>query len=155
MSLDILNDNSTVDLTTVRTAAPILKAGLYQGTLTKCAIEPNKKATGSNMNIEVTLSSPAETVDGKTVSPGFKLYDTVSLVRTFKDDGTTVSYDPVNRLVELIEALTGEKSGSMTPRQMVELVQSCISRSVAFRTKVEQSAEYGDKTRIQRYVKLA
>lgn len=155
MSLDILNDNSSVDLTTVRTAAPVLKAGLYQGKLTKAAVEPNKKATGSNMNLEVTLSSPAESVDGKVVSAGFKLFDTVSLVRTFKDDGTTVSYDPVNRLVELIEALTGEKSGSMTPRQMVELIQGCIGRDVAFRTKVEQSAEYGDKTRIQRYVKLA
>lgn len=151
--LDLLNDNTSVDLTTVRTAMPILKPAIHSAVLKKADVEPNKKQTGSNLLIELSLSNETETVDGKTVNPGFVVFDLVSLVRTFKDDGTTIAYDPVPRLVEIIEAITGEKSGSLTPRQMVDAIRSSVGQSIAFRTKVETDAQYGDKTRVARYVK--
>lgn len=153
--LDILNDNTVVDLTQVRTAAPILKPAVIACILSKVLVEPNKKATGSNMNIELTTVNSVETIDGKVLSPGFKLFDTISLVRTFKEDGTTVSYDPVPRLVEMIEAITGTKDGSATPRQMVEQITGSVGQQIAARTKVEKSEEFGDKTRVARYVKVS
>lgn len=151
--LDILNDNTSVDLTTVRTAMPILKPAVHSAVIKSVEVEPNKKGTGSNLTLSYTLTNQSETVDGKLVNPGFVVFDLVSLVRTFKDDGTTVAYDPVPRLVEIIESITGEKSGSMTPRQMVDTIRTSIGRSIAFRTKVETDQQYGDKTRIARYVK--
>lgn len=153
--LDILNDNTAVDLSTVRTSLPILAAGMYVVTLKAASVDANKKGTGSNLSLEVTLTNPALDDQGKEVAPGFPLFDTVSLVRTFKPDGTTISYDPVKRLVELLEAFGVEKAGSMTPRDMLALIQSFIGQQTAVRTKIEKSDEYGDKTRIQRYSKLA
>ena len=153
--LDILNDNTSVDLTTVRTAMPILKPALYTAAIKEVKLEANKKGTGSNLNLSYSLQNVSETTDGKTVNPGFVVFDLVSLVRTFKDDGTTIAYDPVERLVAIIESITGEKAGQMTPRQMVELIQSSVGRTIAFRTKVESDAQFGDKTRIARYVKAS
>jgi hypothetical protein len=155
VGLDILNDNTAVDLTQVRTAMPILKPATSLCILKSAELEANKKQTGSNLNIQLTTVNPTETVDGKVVNPGFTLFDTISLVRTFKDDGTTISYDPVPRLVEIIEAITGEKNGTATPRQMVEQIQTSIGQQVAVRHKVESSDQYGDKTRVQRYIKSA
>jgi hypothetical protein len=153
MSLDILNDSTPVDLSTVRTAMPVLKPALHEAVVKNITIESNKAQTGSNMNLEYTLTNQAEAVDGKIINPGFTVFDTVSLVRTFKEDGTTVKYEPMSRLVEIYEAITGEKSGTMTARALVDNLTTFIGRKIAFRTKVESDAQYGDKTRIAKYVK--
>lgn len=153
--LDILNDNTAVDLSTVRTSLPILAKGMYIVSLKAADVGANKKLTGSNLSIEVLLVNSGLDDQGKEVQPGFPLFDTISLVRTFKPDGTTVSYDPVKRLVELLEAFGVEKAGTMTPRDMITLLQTFLGQQCAVRTSIETSDEYGSKTRIQRYSKLA
>lgn len=155
VGLDILNDNTAVDLTQVRTAMPVLKPALQQAVIKSVKVEPNKKQTGSNMALEYTLVNSAESDDGKIINPGFLVFDMISLVRTFKEDGTTISYDPVEKLVALIEAVTGEKTGTMTPKEMVMAIQSFVGRQIAFRTVIEDDQQYGRKTRVARYVKSA
>jgi hypothetical protein len=155
VGLDILNDNTPVDLTTVRTAMPVLKPSLHSAIIKKVELEPNKKNTGSNLVLEHTLVNQVEADDGKVINPGFTVFDLISLVKTFKDDGETVNYNPVEKLVAVIEAVTGEKSGSLTPREMVSLIQSFVGRQIAFRTVIENDEKFGAKTRIARYVKSA
>ena len=152
--LDILNDTSAVDLSTVRTAMPILKPALHTGRLKTAALEPNKKATGSNLNIELTLENSAEATDGKTVNPGFVVFDTISCVKTFKDNGD-VSYDPMQKLVALYEALGFPKEGALSARDVVTRIQSALGQQVAFRTTVQDDPTYGQKTRVDRYVKAS
>lgn len=153
MSLDILNDTTPIDLSTVRTAMPVLKPSLHAGVLAAFQVEPNKKGTGSNASIELTLVNGAEDVGGKTVNPGFKVFDLISCVKTFKEDGTTVSYDPMQKLVALYEALGGSKDQRMTAGELVRALQSCVGQPVNFRTRVEDDPTYGQKTRVDRYVK--
>lgn len=152
--LDILNDTQAVDLSTVRTAMPILKPALHAGVLAAVQVEPNKKGTGSNMSIELTLVNGAETTLGTPVNPGFKCFDLISLVKTFKESGD-VSYDPMTKLVALFEALGNSKTQAMSPRAVVDTIVNSVGQKVNFRTKVENDPTYGEKTRVDRYVKAS
>src|ERR1017187_72480 len=93
VGLDILSDNTPVDLTTVRTAMPVLKPALHSAIIKKVDLEANKKNTGSNLVFEFPLVNQAESDDGKLINPGFTVFDLISLVKTFKEDGTTVNYN--------------------------------------------------------------
>lgn len=155
VGLDILSDNTPVDLTQVRTAMPVLKPALHTAIVKKVDVVPNNAKTGYNMTLEYTLVNSAEDEDGKTINPGFTVFDLISLVKTFKDDGTTVNYNPLEKLVAIIEAITGEKSGTMTARELVDTIKSFVGQQVAFRTVIENDEKYGKKTRIARYVKMA
>jgi hypothetical protein len=155
VGLDILNDNTAVDLTTVRTAMPVLKPATHSAVIKKVSLDENKNRTGYNLNLEYTLVNQAESDDDKILNPGFVVFDLISLVKTFKEDGS-VAYNPVEKLVAIIEAVTGEKTGTMTPKEMVLLIQSFVGRSIVFRTVIDnKNPEFGTKTRIARYIKSA
>jgi len=152
-NIDILNDNTPVDLNQVRTALPIIKPSTQSGIIKKVEVTQNNKKTGYNLSLELTLTNPAEAEDGKEVQPGFPIFDLVSLVRTYAEDGITVKYDPIQKLVAIVEAVTGEKTGSLTPKEIVLAIQGFVGRQVAFRLQVVDDEQYGRKNRVARYIK--
>lgn len=139
----------TLDLTNTDTGFPIIPAGLYSVTVAEMKTEANKKGTGQNLKIKLTLDEPTTDLKGQLTNPGFPLFDLVSLVVS-KDDNGQIKYDPKKRLAEFKEAVLGDKAGaSFNP------LEQYLGRQVTVRIKVEDSDEFGKQNRIQRYVKKA
>ena len=111
---------------------------LYLLKISKFEVKENKKKTGSNLNIELKLTSPTETEDGKKLNVGYPVYDVVSLV---KQD----NYNPLERLAQLQEAAFGEKRKGFKTEELLGL-------DVMVRIKKESSEEFGDQNRIGRYL---
>jgi hypothetical protein len=140
---DVLNEIQKTDLTTVQTTMPVLKAGLYEGTVAEAKVEKNKKDTGSNLNIKISLAHATTDENGKAVNAGFPVFDTISLVRTFQADGTTVKYEPMTKVAAFAKGLG---VSSIMP------VESLVGKPITFRVKIEDDVQYGRKNRIERYV---
>ena len=149
MSLDILNELSSVDLTTVQTALPILKKGTYEVVVAELSITENKAKTGNLLNIKFTLVNPAQDENGKEVHPGFPLFDRISLVRTFKEDGVTVKYDPLQNLKRFREAVTGDKGGVFMPLEQYN------GKKLGVRVDVEDDATFGRKNSVDKYIRAS
>lgn len=146
--LDISAQLDNIDLSTVSTSFPMLAAGLQEVNVAEVKIEPQKAPkTGKNLKIKLTLVNPAVDIEGKTVNAGFPLFDTVSLTKTFKDDGS-VKYDPTPKLALFKEVVTGSKDGTFMPLEQY-IGKSCLVQ-VSF---VPAQGEFGPQNRIQRYVK--
>ena len=145
---DVLNELNSLDLGTVQTALPILLAGVYEVLVAKLQFDENKAKTGKLLNIELTMINPTKDETGtREVNPGFPLFDRISAVRTYKEDGTTVKYDPMPRFAQFREAVLGDKAGAFMP------VEQYIGKKVAVRIKVEDDSEFGRKNVVARYVK--
>ena len=140
--IDILQNLQSLDLTNVETGMPVLREGLVGIEVLEAKIEPNKKGTGSNLNLKFGLTDPWEALDGKAINPGFPLFHTISLVQTEK-------YNPLQNLAAFKECVTGTKSGNFLP---VEQYLNCTG---SVRIKNETSEQYGTQTRIARFVKKA
>lgn len=138
--IDILNDLDSMDLSNVETGLPLLPDGLYTLQVAEIETKANKKGTGSNLNIKFVTTEPVTDLNGNPVNPGFPLFDLISLVKSEK-------YDPIPKLAAFKEAVTGTKSGSFNP------LEQYLGLSVCVKLKIERDAEYGDKNRIQRYIK--
>lgn len=154
MSLDILNELSTVDLNTVQTTLPIVQKGVYEAIVAELAFDQNKAQTGSLLNIKLTLTTAAKAEPDsagnvKDLNAGFPIFDRISAVRTFKDDGTTVKYDPLPRFTAFREAITGSKAGIFMP------IEQYIGKKVGIRIDAEDDATYGRKNVVKRYVKAS
>jgi hypothetical protein len=152
MSLDILNELSSVDLSTVQTALPVVAPGVYEVLVAELAFAANKANTGQLLNIKLTLVNPAKSIaDDKGVvrdiNVGFPIFDRISAVRTFKEDGTTVKYDPLPRFAAFREGVTGDKAGLFMP------IEQYIGRKVGIRIAVEDDAEFGTKNVVKKYIK--
>lgn len=106
-------------------------------------IEDNKAGDGKNMNIVFSLTSPTQSIDGKTVAPGAfgsRIYHTIALK-------TTEKYNPAENLARLKLALTGSKAGTFgAPEQY-------IGTTVMAVLKPEKSDQFGDRTTISKFVK--
>lgn len=101
-----------LDLTNVDTNRPLIKKdSLVKVKLTKVETKDNTAKTGKVATFTVALVEPAQTVDGKTVQPGFILSDTCSLVATEK-------YKPTERLARIQECLIGQKGKWNTPEMI-------------------------------------
>ena len=146
---DILNELSTVDLNTVQTALPIVQKGVYEAIVAELKFDENKAKTGQLLNIKLTLTTTAKAEDGKELNAGFPIFDRISAVRTFKDDGVTVKYDPLPRFAAFREGVTGSKAGAFMP------IEQYIGRKVGIRLDVEDDAEFGRKNVVKRYVKAS
>jgi len=138
--IDITNSLDSMDLSSVTTGVPMLPEGLYTVQVAELGTKANSKQTGSNLNIKLTLTEPANDINGNAVNPGFPIYDLISLVQTDR-------YDPRARLAEFKEAVTGTKEGVFTP------LEQYLGLTVTIRLGIERSTEFGDKNRIKRYVK--
>src|SRR5690606_7798246 len=117
------------DLSHEQTGMPLLKPGNYLVRWADSKIEPNKKQTGNNLNLIFETVEPAETLDGKELKPGFKLFHTVSLVPTDK-------YRPQQNLAALKQCFTGIKAGSFGNPQ----------EYLGFEGYVRVDVEKGDET---------
>jgi len=138
--IDITNDLDSMDLSNVETGIPLLADGLYVLQVAELSTKANKKGTGSNLNFKFVTTEPCVDIKGNPVNPGFPVYDLISLVKSEK-------YDPIPKLAEFKEAVTGSKAGSFNP------LEQYLGLTVTVKLKVERDAEYGDKNRIQRYIK--
>jgi hypothetical protein len=103
-------------------------------------VVPTRKGDGNVINVTLGLTQPATDVNGNHVNAGFPIYDSISL-------SSTPKYDPRPRLAEFKESFTGTKTGTFTP------IDQYVGLTAMVRVKIEVSAEYGDKNRVQRYVK--
>lgn len=154
MSNDILNELASVDLNTVQTALPILKKGVYEVLVSEVSFVPNKAQTGQVFNIKFTLVNPAEGEpddkgNPRTINAGFPLFDRISAVRTFKEDGVTVKYDPLQNFARFKEAVTGTKEGSFMP------IEQYQGKRLGVRVGVEDDAQFGRKNTIEKYIKAS
>lgn len=149
----MLNELDSVDLNTVQTALPIVQKGTYEAVVSELHFDDNKAKTGKLLNIKLTLvtgarSEPDDKGNVRELSPGFPLFDRISAVRTFKEDGS-VKYDPLPRFAAFREAVTGNKAGAFNP------VEQYIGKHVGVRVDAEDDAEYGRKNVVKRYVKVS
>jgi len=150
--IDIMQQLSNTDLSTVQTALPTLADGLYEATVAEIKTKPNSKGTGHNLEIKVTLNSSAPALvndQPTTVNPGFPVFDTISLVQT-TDEAGAVKYDPLPKLAAFREACTGSKAGSFMP------LEQYIGARIAIRTKIEtdKTGQYAPRARIMKYQKM-
>lgn len=151
---DVLNELESLDMTTVQTALPVLKAGTYEVVVAELKFDENKAQTGKLLNIKLTLTTPAKAETGldgieRDVSPGFPIFDRISAVRTFKEDGTTVKYDPIPRFAAFKEGVTGSKTGAFMP------IEQYIGKKVGVRLAVEDDEQFGRKNVVKRYIKAS
>jgi len=124
------------DLLNVDTSAPLIKEGVYTAKFKELTVAANKKGTGDNLNIQLTLEDKAESVDGKTINPGFVLFDLISLAKTEK-------YEPAKRLKELQESANVVKSVFDT--------DDLLGKTCKIKVSVEKgTGEFSDKNRIKR-----
>jgi hypothetical protein len=144
-----MNELGTVDLSTVQTALPVLKAGTYEVLVAEASFSENKAKTGQLLNIKLTLVNAAVSLTDVAVNPGFPIFDRISAVRTFKEDGVTVKYDPLPRFAAFREGVTGDKAGAFMP------VEQYIGKKVAVRIKVDDDPEFGQKNVVQKYIRAS
>lgn len=156
--IDILNQLSNINLSSVQTSFPLLATGLYDLTVAEMKVEQQKAPkVGNNIKIKLTTQNPSVDIDGKQVNPGFPMFDTISLTKSFKEDGS-INYDPAQKLAAFKEAVTGSKEGSFgAPAEWAELyvgktVQARVTYSPTSVDKRTQK-DYGPQSRIDRYVK--
>lgn len=137
-----LQDLLNTPLDEVPTEAPLINA-TTELKLVDAKVEANKGGDGNNLNMKWALTTPVQSIDGRTVTPGAygsMFYHTVSLKKTEK-------YNPAENLARLKEALTGSKQGTFgAPEQY-------IGQTVMAVLKAEKSDQYGDSTRISKFIK--
>lgn len=148
--VDVMNELTSVDLSTVETNVPVIIDGIYEVTVAELTIRPNKDNSGQVLSMKFALAQPAPARQGDKetqVNPGFPLFHTVSLKRTFKDDGE-VKYEPLTQLTNFREAVIGEKAGQFMP------LEQYIGRSLAVQTRIQDDPKFGMSARIQKFKKL-
>jgi hypothetical protein len=129
-----------VDLTTVETGIPVLKAGVYKVRFADFIVKPNKAGDGDNLNIKLTIEESTTDEAGKPVAIGFPVFDTVALKRTEK-------YTPDRKLAEIQEAALGAKKVGFETEDL-------IGKEVVIQLTMEESDQYGKQNRIKRYMAL-
>lgn len=139
---DELNALLNTPLNEVPTELPLIN-GIAELRLVEVKVAANKEDTGSNLNLTFMLTTPIAAVDGKIVSPGAygsKIFHTISLRKTEK-------YNPAENLARLKLAFTGTKDGTFgAPEQYVGSTVMAV-------LKPEKSDQFGDSTRISKFVK--
>lgn len=137
--IDHLNALLNSDLSDVPTTRPLL-TGLLTLRVKSMKIEPNKAGDGHNLNCEFVTTEPMQSTDGRNVNPGFGIYHTISLKVTEK-------YNPKENLARLREAITGAHTGQFAP------VEQYIDQTFMAQVKPELSEQFGDQTKIAKFVK--
>lgn len=138
---DLLSHLDNLDLTSVRTDRPVVKEGTYAFDIKGFEAKMNSKNTGHNLNIALAGISEMPTNDGKSVSPGFVLFDLVSLVKTDK-------YNPAEKLAKIQEAVYGAKQNGFKTAEMV-------GQRVMLKVTIEDSEEFGQQNRVKWIKKTA
>ena len=136
-SLEQLN---TKDLTNVESQRPLLKEGLAEVTLKSLELKDQKSPkTGKNLIVVLVTNNEQDGREaGKKVAAGYKHTETVSLT-------ATENYNPDERLAALQECFVGTK-GRFNAGDM-------IGRTGTVRFKIESDKDYGDKNRVQSWLK--
>lgn len=135
------------DLGGVETAFPLLEAGSVPCIIAAMTQGETKEKKSPVLNIKLTTAVPWKTTKGETKNAGFPLLDMVSLTTTHAEDGS-VKYSPLQRLAQIKEAVFGDKSGPFGSPAMY------VGKPVTVRIKIETNAEFGDRNRVQAYVKV-
>jgi len=63
----------------VDTSIPLLPEADYDFQIVESIPKVNKKGTGYNWNLKLALLSPATSMDGRTINPGFPVFHLVAL----------------------------------------------------------------------------
>ena len=151
LEIDILAELENTDLSDVSTERPLLPQGNYVLRVIKVAIEENNKKTGHNVNIELETTAPAESEadhrgNTQTIQPGWKVYNTLSLVATPKYSKERI----LQSLAAFQEAALHEKeSGFMYNVNSGLFIGAELTASL----NIERSDKWGDKNRVNRYLK--
>lgn len=133
MEIEIPN----VDLTTVETGIPLLPEGLYEVQVETVEVKPTKDGRGQMLSLKYGLAEAAETVNGESVSPGFPIFDRVSL-------NVTEKYSPAKRLAAIMDCFIGAR----TPKLNTE---DLIGKSGVVRLKIRRDEQYGESNEVKSY----
>lgn len=128
------------DLSGTDTAYPVLEAGPVDFVVSDVKSEISKKGNPL-LVIKLKTSIPWKTREGALKAPGVIIRDQISLT-------PTENYNPMQKLAQFKEAITGEKAVGPfgAPEQY-------IGRSVTARIAIESSEEFGDSNRVKAYVR--
>lgn len=126
-----------VDLTTVETGIPILKDGLYDVKLVEASVVPTKDGLGQLLNLKMALEQNAEDTDGNTITPGFPIFDRISLK-------TTEKYSPARRLAALMDCFLGARTPKLNTIDLV-------GQTGSVRLKIREDERYGTSNEVKVY----
>ncbi len=135
-------DPLNMDLSNTSTSMPVLAPGPYALRVNKMEVRNSKtagKEGNKNLSIELVLTEPAQTIDGKTLTK-FSVFHTISLTPTEK-------YDPTGNLAKFKEAVLGTKAGAFAP------FEQYYGQTVMVQLVVESSVQYGDQNKIKSFIK--
>jgi hypothetical protein len=133
------------DLTGVSTAFPLIAPCTVTGVIAECSAETSKNGKPI-LQMKLTASHPVTTTLGEQKT-NFPFRHMISLTPTYKEDGTTLKYDPRQNLKLLKEAVWGDGNGAFGDPA------TYIGKTVSFAIVIESSVEFGDQNRIRRFLK--
>lgn len=136
------------DLTGTSTAFPVLENQTLDVIIVGAQQAETKKGKPV-LNFKYQTAMPAKTREGNVKPAGFPLRDMVSLTPTFEDDGTTMKYNPSQRLAQIKDAVYGNHDGPFAP------LEQYIGKTITVRIKIESDPEFGDQNRVAAYIKKA
>lgn len=140
---DILSQLDTMNLSDQETGMPTLRAGQIKVRVKKIEIVPNSKKDGNLVKIQLETLDPWESTKSTPVNPGFPLFGQISLRPTEKYPQSNI----MKALAEFMECFLGSKDGTFMP------LDKYIGQEGVVVVKPESTAEYGDQTRLVRYIK--
>lgn len=156
-ALGALQNLGGLNLTDISTDYPVLQPVHHQFTITEIKVEPTKSNPNNLMMvITVETSNPALDKDGKEVKPGYKLTHRIGLTPTTDDNGKVKrSPEMIFRdIATLLDAVFGE-----TVRKSIDLAtfdaETLVGQSFTCLTSIEKSDQYGEQTRLARFIKKA
>lgn len=155
--IDVFSQIDSIDLGSVDTSRPFLPNGVYEMTVQKIEVVDQKSPkTGKNLAIQLGLVEPAMSMpndkgEQRQLNPGFPVFDTISLTKTFKEDGSP-KYDPLPRLAKFRAAATGSQSGAFTPVEQYIGAKLLVKVSFSATNVDKNGTDYGPKNSVQDYV---
>lgn len=144
MSDNVSSILDSFDLTGVDTTRPLLPANAYRVRVISIKEQPAKDKASTNLEITYALEDSATSLpnakgETKVVSPGFQIYDTISLKVTEK-------YHPKERLAKFQHCFLGRALPAFNP------LEQYIGQTGTLRLKPEYSDEFGNKMRVADYL---
>ena len=146
-----------MDLGSMKTDMPLVKAGLYDLKVLSAKVEDNNKQDGHNLNITFTNTIPAQSTKDETLPPETaRVFHNVSLKTTQKATPEAVA----RRVAMFIQALTPAVGGVRMSNlgecvnMFVGKVARCKVDVQKERTNKETGETYPERNSIAQFVKV-
>lgn len=123
--------NLDVDLTNIDPTIPVLTARLYDLRIVDITQEENKEKTGFNAKIKFETTDVAESLDGKSIPPGFPLFSYYPMQPSNKADSKQTDPDAWKKnFAALMDAALGTETGSRGAFNRDQLIGKVVRANV-------------------------